>query len=124
MFESLQERRENFLVQGQFSVLTLISVSVPSRCYRSTRGARTQTLSLSLSLSLSHTHIHPCYIVFHKIPDVTCLMICACVRVCVGACVRVCVCERARARVRVCVCVCVCFFSNPIFILFDIGPKI
>ena len=28
-FESLQERRENFLLQGQLSVLTLISVSVP-----------------------------------------------------------------------------------------------
>ena len=26
-FESLQERRENFLLQGQLSVLTLISVS-------------------------------------------------------------------------------------------------
>ena len=32
-FESLQERRENFLLQGQLSVLTLISVSVPSPCY-------------------------------------------------------------------------------------------
>ena len=28
-FESLQERRENFLLQGQLCVLTLISVSVP-----------------------------------------------------------------------------------------------
>ena len=28
-FESLQERRENFLLQGRISVLTLISVSVP-----------------------------------------------------------------------------------------------
>ena len=34
-FESLQERRENFLLQGQLSVLTLISVSVPPPCYRS-----------------------------------------------------------------------------------------
>ena len=30
-FESLQELRENFLLQGQLSVLTLISVSVPPR---------------------------------------------------------------------------------------------
>ena len=34
-FESLLERRENFLLQGQLSVLTLISVSVPPPCYRS-----------------------------------------------------------------------------------------
>ena len=32
-FESLLERRENFLLQGQLSVLTLISVSVPPPCY-------------------------------------------------------------------------------------------
>ena len=31
-FESLQERRENFLLQGQLSVLNLISVSVPPAC--------------------------------------------------------------------------------------------
>ena len=36
-FESLQERRENFLLQGRLSVLTLISVSVPPPCYRSSR---------------------------------------------------------------------------------------
>ena len=34
-FESLLERRENFLLRGQLSVLTLISVSVPPPCYRS-----------------------------------------------------------------------------------------
>ena len=34
-FESLLERRENFLLQGQLSVLPLISVSVPPPCYRS-----------------------------------------------------------------------------------------
>ena len=34
-FESLQERWENFLLQGQLSLLTLISVSVPPPCYRS-----------------------------------------------------------------------------------------
>ena len=34
-FESRQERRENFLLHGQFSVLTLISVSVLHLCYRS-----------------------------------------------------------------------------------------
>ena len=34
-FEFRQERRENFLLQGQLSVLTLISVSVPPLCYRS-----------------------------------------------------------------------------------------
>ena len=33
--ESWQERLENFLLQGQLSVLTLISVSVPPPCYRS-----------------------------------------------------------------------------------------
>ena len=32
-FESLQEQRDNFLLQGQLSVLTLISVSVPPQCY-------------------------------------------------------------------------------------------
>ena len=31
--ESLLERRENFLLQGRLSVLTLISVSVPPPCY-------------------------------------------------------------------------------------------
>ena len=30
-FESLLERRENFILQGRLSVLTLISVSVPTR---------------------------------------------------------------------------------------------
>ena len=34
-FESLQERWENCLLQGQLSVLTLISVSVPPPCYLS-----------------------------------------------------------------------------------------
>ena len=34
-FESLLERRENFLLQGRLSVLTLISVSVPTPCYHS-----------------------------------------------------------------------------------------
>ena len=34
-FESRQERRENFLLQGHLSVLTVISVSVPPPCYRS-----------------------------------------------------------------------------------------
>ena len=34
-FESLLERRENFILQCRLSVLTLISVSVPSPCYRS-----------------------------------------------------------------------------------------
>ena len=34
-FESLLEWRENFLLQGRLSVLTLISVSVPPPCYHS-----------------------------------------------------------------------------------------
>ena len=34
-FESLLERRENFLLRGRLSVLTLISVSVPPPCYHS-----------------------------------------------------------------------------------------
>ena len=34
-FESLLERRENFILQGRLSVLTLISVSVPPPCYHS-----------------------------------------------------------------------------------------
>ena len=34
-FESLLEQRENSLLQGQLSVLTLISVYVPPKCYRS-----------------------------------------------------------------------------------------
>ena len=34
-FESLQERRENCLLQGRLSVLILISVSVPPLSYRS-----------------------------------------------------------------------------------------
>ena len=34
-FESLLEWQENFLLQGQLSVLTLISVSIPPLCYRS-----------------------------------------------------------------------------------------
>ena len=32
-FESLQEQRENFPLQGQLSVLTLILISVPPLCY-------------------------------------------------------------------------------------------
>ena len=34
-FKSLLERRENFLLRGRLSVLTLTSVSVPPPCYRS-----------------------------------------------------------------------------------------
>ena len=34
-FESLQERRDNFLLQGWLSVLALLSVSVPPPCYHS-----------------------------------------------------------------------------------------
>ena len=34
-FESLLKRRENFLLQGRLSVLTLISVSFPPPCYHS-----------------------------------------------------------------------------------------
>ena len=34
-FESLLEQRENFHLQGRLSVLTLILVSVPPPCYRS-----------------------------------------------------------------------------------------
>ena len=34
-FESLLERRENFLLRGRLSVLTLLSVSVPPPCYHS-----------------------------------------------------------------------------------------
>ena len=34
-FESLQERWDNFLFQRQLFVLTLILVSVPPPCYRS-----------------------------------------------------------------------------------------
>ena len=37
-FESLREGRENFLLQGQLSVLTLISVTVPPPCYCSKRS--------------------------------------------------------------------------------------
>ena len=37
-FESPQERRESFLLQGQLSVLTLISVTVPPPCYCSKRS--------------------------------------------------------------------------------------
>ena len=41
-FESLLERRENFLLQGRLSVLTLISVSVPPPCYHKSAGGRLQ----------------------------------------------------------------------------------
>ena len=37
-FEPRQERREKFLLQGQLSVLTLISVSVPPLCYHRSRS--------------------------------------------------------------------------------------
>ena len=37
VIERSQEWRENFLLQGQFSVLTLILVSVPSLCYCSSQ---------------------------------------------------------------------------------------
>ena len=42
-FESLQERRENFLLQGLLSVLTLLSVSVPPPCYRSAARKRSRS---------------------------------------------------------------------------------
>ena len=37
-FESLQERRENFLLHGRLFVLTLISLSVPLPCYITSRS--------------------------------------------------------------------------------------
>ena len=40
-FKPWQERLENVLLQGQLSVLTLVSVSVPP-CYRSSAGGRVQ----------------------------------------------------------------------------------
>ena len=44
-FESLLERRDNFLLQGRLSVLTLISVSVPPPCYHSSTLSSLPTLT-------------------------------------------------------------------------------
>ena len=54
-FESRQERRENFLLQGQLSVLTLISVPVPPRV---TAVARKKSRSFSQKCRLQVTAIN------------------------------------------------------------------
>ena len=53
------------------------------------------------------THLFNNYFVRCLYPLVRRVTVCACVRVCVRACV-LCVCVRVRARARACVCICVC----------------
>ena len=50
-FESLQQRWENFPLQGQLSVLTLISVSVPPPCYRRSAGHSAKSAGGRLQLN-------------------------------------------------------------------------
>ena len=59
-FESRQERRENFLLQGQLSVLTLISVSVPPPCYRIARKrARSFCQKCRCQVTAKHAYTLP-----------------------------------------------------------------
>ena len=59
-FEPLQKRLENFLLQGQFSVLTLISVSVPRSTPSVTAVARKRSRSFCLKGRWQVTAKHAC----------------------------------------------------------------
>ena len=62
-FESLLERRENFLLQGRLSVLTLISVSVPPPCYHSRWQVTAKT-----RIHLTYVaFIEPCFGIGHNL---------------------------------------------------------
>ena len=54
-FKSLLERQENFLLHGQLSVLTLISVSIPPLCYHSSKDPSHSAKSAGGRLQLN-TH--------------------------------------------------------------------
>ena len=65
-FESQQERRENFLLQGQLPVLSLVSVSVPS-CYRSSTWKIPVILPKVQVAGYSWTRMHPTYVALHEV---------------------------------------------------------
>ena len=61
-FESRQERRENVLLLDQLSVLTLISVSIPSPCYHSSTQKIQAMLPKMQLAGYSKTRLHPMYV--------------------------------------------------------------
>ena len=66
-FKSLLEWWENFLLQGQLSVLTLISVSVPPPCYRSSTQKSPVILPKVQVAGYSETRIHLTYVTLHEV---------------------------------------------------------
>ena len=80
-FKTLQERWENFLLQGQLSVLTLVSVSVAQWCYCTTILGLPGTFSC-MCLGCQG-HFHACVWVARDI-SCMCLGCQAYFRVCVG----------------------------------------
>ena len=56
-----------FLLRGQLSVLTLISVSVPPPCYRSSTKKTPLTLPQVPVAGYSYTHIHPTYVALNEV---------------------------------------------------------
>ena len=57
-WEFRQEQRENFLLQGHLSVLTLFSVSVPPPCYRSSTWKIAVILPKVQVAGYSYTRMH------------------------------------------------------------------
>ena len=66
-FESLQDWWGNFLLQGQLPVLTLIFVSVPPLCYRSSTLKIPVILPKVQVAGYSRTRIHLMYVVLYEV---------------------------------------------------------
>ena len=60
-----QERWQNFLLQGQLCVLTLL-VSVPPLCYRSSMKKIPAILPKLQMAGYSYTHMYPWYVASNK----------------------------------------------------------
>ena len=71
-FEPRQKRRENFLLQGRLSVLTLISVSVPHPCYRSSTRVKTHGHSAKSEGDRLQLNIHAPYVALIRCMAVLC----------------------------------------------------
>ena len=66
-FKSLQERRENFPLQGQLSVLTLISVSVPPHVTAVSRKRSSSFCQKCRWQVTAKTCIHVTYVALHEV---------------------------------------------------------
>ena len=106
-----RKRRKNDFLQGQLSVLTLISVSAVPLCYLAVILPKRAGGRLQLNTHTPYVCVRACACVYVRAcmceRAYSCLCVCACECACVRACVRACVCVCVFVYVCVCVCVCV-----------------